>query len=133
MIKFIHKNKKVILYLLFGVMTTAINIIAYNLCYYCFNISNNISNIVAWILSVLFAYITNKKWVFESQIFNFRIVVKELFSFLGCRFITGLLDIVIMYISVDILKLTPWIFKIISNLIVIILNYIASKLIVFRK
>jgi len=133
MIKFIHKNKKVILYLLFGVMTTAINIIAYNLCYYCFNISNNISNIVAWILSVLFAYITNKKWVFESQIFNFRIVVKELFSFLGCRFITGLLDIVIMYISVDILKLTPWIFKIISNLIVIILNYIVSKLIVFRK
>ena len=129
----LKKYKFIILYGIFGILTTIINIVTYALCYEMFNISNVVSNIIAWILSVLFAFITNKIWVFESKCFDFKIFIKELWNFIVCRLATGALDLGIMYVGVDLLKGPALILKIASNIIVIILNYVMSKLFVFKK
>lgn len=129
----LKKYKFIILYGIFGVLTTIINIVTYALCYDMFNISNVVSNIIAWVLSVLFAFITNKIWVFESKCFDFKIFIKELWNFIVCRLATGALDLGIMYVGVDLLKGPALILKIASNIIVIILNYVMSKLFVFKK
>lgn len=127
------KYKDIILYCFFGALTTLVNIVLYNVCFYLLSTGNLWANIISWIASVLFAYITNKLWVFSSKSFKLNVIVKEMLSFFGCRVFTGLLDILIMYIAVDRLHLTAWLFKILSNIIVIILNYVASKCIIFKK
>ncbi len=127
------KHKEIILYILFGGMTTLINIVVYSLCYYALHTGNSAANIISWVLSVLFAYVTNKVWVFESKSINPKVLAGEVLSFFGCRLATGALDFVIMYIAVDILLLPAIVFKVLSNVIVIVLNYIASKLLIFNK
>ena len=129
----IKKYKFIILYGIFGVLTTVINIGVYGVLYSGLGVSNVISNVIAWVISVLFAFITNKLWVFESKSFNFKLFVKELGSFTVCRVATGVLDLGIMFVGVDLLKGPAIILKILSNVIVIILNYILSKLLVFKK
>lgn len=131
--KLFLKYKSVISYLFFGICTTIVNVAFYNLCYYLLKIPNVPSTIIAWFLAVIFAFITNKLWVFDSKSFNLVILRHEIITFFGARILTGLLDIAIMFIAVDILLLNPMIWKIISNILVIILNYIASKLIIFKK
>lgn len=100
--KLIESYKTIILYLFFGGITTLINIVVYMVCYDIFDISNAISNILAWILSVLFAFVSNKFWVFESKSKNRLRVQKEFLKFVGGRIGTGLLDLLIMYICVDV-------------------------------
>lgn len=129
----IIKYKFIILYGIFGVLTTVINIGVYGVLYSGLGVSNVISNVIAWIISVLFAFITNKLWVFESKSFNFKLFVKELGSFTVCRVATGVLDLGIMFVGVDLLKGPAIILKIASNIIVIILNYVMSKIFVFKK
>ena len=129
----IIKYKFIILYGIFGVLTTVINIGVYGVLYSGLGVSNVISNVIAWVISVLFAFITNKLWVFESKNFNFKLFVKELGSFTVCRVATGVLDLVIMFVGVDLLKGPAIILKIASNIIVIILNYVMSKIFVFKK
>ncbi len=129
----IIKYKFIILYGIFGVLTTVINIGVYGVLYSGLGVSNVISNVIAWIISVLFAFITNKLWVFESKSFNFKLFVKELGSFTVCRVATGVLDLGIMFVGVDLLKGPAIILKIASNIIVIILNYAMSKIFVFKK
>lgn len=129
----IIKYKFIILYGIFGVLTTVINIGVYGVLYSGLGVSNVISNVIAWVISVLFAFITNKLWVFESKSFNFKLFVKELGSFTVCRVATGVLDLGIMFVGVDLLKGPAIILKITSNIIVIILNYVMSKIFVFKK
>lgn len=126
------KYKSMILYLVFGGLTTFINIATYSSCYYLLDTGNTAANVISWILSVLFAYITNKLFVFESKSFSGKVLFKEMFSFFSCRAASGLMDIIIMFVAVDLFNLTAWIFKILSNVIVLILNYIFSKTIVFN-
>ena len=121
-----------ILYLIFGIGTTLINITLYNLCYYQFLFSNFLSNMISWLISVLFAYVSNKIWVFENKEFRYSVILKELSSFMLCRVLTGALDVLIMFVSVDVFEMAAWLFKILSNIIVIICNFIASK-IIFAK
>lgn len=120
------------LYAFFGVCTTLVNIIVYYVCSYVLNLSTIISTAISWFLAVLFAYVTNRKWVFESHVSNTKEVTKEITSFFSCRLLTGLLDIGIMYICVDILNWNDMIIKMTSNILVIVLNYVASKLIIFK-
>ena len=129
----LKKYKFIILYGLFGVLTTVINIAVYGIFYSVLDVSNVISNIIAWVISVLFAFITNKLWVFESKSFDIKLFMKELGSFTLCRVTTGVLDLGIMFVGVDLLKGPAMILKVVSNVIVIILNYIMSKLFVFKK
>lgn len=133
MMELLNKYKSIILYLVFGVLTTIINIVVYYVCSNILEMSTIMSNVVAWLLSVLFAYITNRKWVFESQVKTKEDIIKEMSSFFWCRLATGILDIVIMYITVDLLFMNGMFMKCLSNVIVIVVNYIASKLIIFRQ
>lgn len=129
----IVKYKELISYGIFGVLTTVINIAVYTVCYNLLGISNVVSNVIAWILSVLFAYVTNKIWVFESKSTEWKVLIYEMCSFFGCRLATGLLDLAIMYVTVDKLALNSTLMKCVSNVIVIIANYIFSKLVIFKK
>ena len=129
----IKKYKSFIMYAIFGVLTTVINLICYEILYNHLGVSNIISNVIAWIAAVAFAYITNKIWVFESKSLELKVVLQEIWRFISCRLATGVLDLIIMYIGVDILNGPSTILKIISNIIVIILNYIASKLVIFKN
>lgn len=88
---------------------------------------------IAWVAAVVFAFITNKLFVFGSKSFKTDVLVREMASFFGCRLLTGILDIVIMYIAVDVMDMNSTLWKFLSNILVIILNYLASKLVVFKK
>ena len=120
-------------YAIFGVLTTVVNIVTYNVCYSSLGINNTLSNVIAWILAVAFAYVTNKVWVFESRSWSREILRKEIPSFVSCRLATGVLDILIMFICVDLMGWPAMLMKIASNVIVIVLNYIFSKLVIFKK
>ena len=124
---------EVMRYLIFGVLTTVINIVAYSIGLYIFHIPNLISNIIAWILSVTVAYLTNRVYVFDSKANTAKAIFVEVVSFFASRLITLGVDEAIMFITVDKLLWNGLLMKIISNIIVIILNFILSKLIVFRK
>lgn len=129
----LDKYKQILLYLVFGVCTVAINTIAYDLLYYHLGTSNVLGNIVAWIVAVLFAFVTNKFLVFNSKGRSVANNLKEAVLFFLCRASTGVIDIIIMYFAVDVFSQNAFIWKIISNIIVIIANYVASKLLVFSK
>lgn len=128
-----NQFKEQILYIVFGVLTTAINIIAFFVCSRLMNLGLIPSNIIAWILSVLFAFITNKIYVFNSKNYSFSIVLRELIDFVISRGATGILDLGLMYLFVSVIGIEDMISKIVINIIVIILNYILSKLYVFKN
>ena len=132
-IRMMKKYKSFIMYGVFGVLTTVVNIAAYNFSYNSIGFSNTFSNVIAWILAVTFAYLTNKVWVFGSTSWKWQVLKKEVIAFISCRLATGILDIVIMYISVDMMQWDALLMKIVSNVLVIILNYIFSKLVIFKK
>lgn len=131
--KLFQKYWDVIAYLFFGVCTTVVNIAFYWLMAYPFKFPTIFSTVVAWIVSVLFAYVTNRKWVFHSSANGAKEIIKEIGSFFSCRLATGFVDLGCMWIFVDILNFNDVVIKILSNVLVIILNYIASKLFIFRK
>ena len=130
-----NNYKEVINYLIFGFLTTIISLIVYYaLTLTIINpnkaIELQVANILSWVAGVTFAYITNRKYVFNSKNKN---VKKELISFVSARVVTLLLDMFIMGLFVSILGFNDRIMKIISQIIVIINNYIFSKLFVFKK
>ena len=126
----IKKNKEIIMYGIFGVLTTLVNIFVYFILVRVFNFHYLISTIISWIISVLFAYFTNKKYVFESKGNNY---LKEIFAFIGFRILSGIIEIVLMYLFVDTLTFDDLISKVITNIVVVLLNYIFSKLFVFKN
>lgn len=131
--KLFTRYRSVVAYLFFGVCTTLVNIAAYYICARIFHLNTSASVIVAWFLAVIFAFLTNKSWVFGSKSWDIKTVTRELISFIICRAATGVMDLVIMLVTVDILHWNDMAMKIISNVLVIILNYVASKLIIFKK
>jgi putative flippase GtrA len=134
-IKIAKKNEEIIVYLIVGGLTTLISLITYYLCVNTFLNPNDaiqlqIANILSWIISVSFAYITNRVFVFKSKS---KKILKEIISFVGARIITLLLDMFIMFFMVTLLHINDSISKIFSQILVIVLNYIFSKLFVFKK
>ncbi len=127
------KYKEAIRYLFFGVLTVAVNLAIYYICAHLLDFEVMLSTVIAWICSVTFAFITNKIWVFESNNWTQETVFKEIISFYTYRVLTGILDVIIMYVCVDKLSFNDMLIKVVSSIIVIILNYIASKLVVFKK
>ena len=128
-------TKEVILYVVFGVLTTVVSLVTYYICVGTFLNAENaiqlqIANIIAWIVSVAFAYITNRKFVFESTNKN---KLGEATKFVTSRIATLLMDMLIMFLGVTLLKLNDGIIKIISQVIVIVANYVFSKIFVFKK
>ena len=131
--KLYSAHRQIILYLIFGVCTTLINTVCYWLLYELLVFSNVLSTVIAWLVAVIFAFITNKVYVFESKRTDFHAQLAEFVSFFGCRILTGILDVVIMAVAVDMLKWNGLAWKLISNIIVTIVNYIASKFLIFKN
>ena len=131
--KLFAKYKQTILYLIFGVLSTIVNILTYAFCTRNLNIEFLISNWIAWIVAVLFAYITNKFFVFESKKINIKFLIKELSSFVSCRLLSGIIEMILMYTMISLMSLNDFIVKIITNVVVVILNFIFSKLIIFKN
>ncbi|WP_255342823.1 GtrA family protein [Oribacterium sp. FC2011] len=125
--------KDVIPYLFFGVCTTLVNTATYWVCAHVFILNTMVSTTIAWILAVLFAYFTNRKWVFHSESKTLKMVLREVISFFGCRIATGAVDWICMFIFVQVFALKDVLVKLSTNILVIILNYIASRLIIFKK
>lgn len=126
------KYKEALLYLFFGVLTTLVNIVTYYLFFDLFNVANVTSTVVAQFFAIIFAYVTNKLWVFNSKSWQLKTISFEIFSFFGCRLASAAFDVIFMWVSVDILSLWPILMKVVANVIVVVLNYFASKLLIFK-
>lgn len=128
-----QKYKDVIPYAVFGVLTTAVNVAVYWCASHVLQLETMQSTFIAWFLAVLFAYVTNRKWVFHSEAHEFSAICKECVAFFSCRIGTGVVDWLCMFVFVDVLHINDMVIKVIANVIVIVLNYVASKVIIFRK
>ena len=126
------KYKDLVYYGIFGVLTTLVNLVVYWLMAHPIGLRTVPSSVIAWIAAVSFAYITNRNWVFHSEANTKASIFREIIFFFLCRLATGVIDWVFMYVTVDILHWNDLIMKFIANVIVIVLNYVASKSVIFR-
>ena len=137
---FYKKNKEMLLYLFFGVLTTAVSFVSAGISKVILEkaglgsgIISSASTAFSWICAVTFAYITNRIWVFNSKAKGAGEITKEALSFYGGRASTGVFEVLFMWVGNGLLKFGYWVTKIAANIIVLILNYVISKLFVFKK
>lgn len=129
----IEKHWDIVSYLFFGVCSTIVNYVIYIPCYNLWGMSATVSNLIAWVGAVTFAYLTNKPFVFKSNDWSSATVIPELTKFVGCRIGSGLAETLILFLAVDLMGWNGNIWKLFTQVMVVILNYIGSKLLVFRK
>ena len=129
----IAKHYDVLVYLVFGVLTTAVNYLVYLPCYNLLHLSAALSNVIAWAFAVAFAYLTNKPFVFRSHDWSAKTVLPELTKFVITRLGSGAVETVIIFLTVDVLRWNGNVMKLLVSVLVVILNYVGSKLLVFRK
>lgn len=120
-------------YLFFGVLTTVVNYVIYLPVYNYLGLSAAGSNAVAWVGSVAFAFLTNKPFVFKSHDWSRAVVIPELTKFVSCRVASGAMETGIMFLAVDVLGGNGNLWKLLTSVLVVVLNYFGSKLLVFRK
>ena len=131
--KLIETYKEIISYLFFGVCTTVVNFVIYFACTNLLDMNYLLANALSWAGAVAFAYVTNRIFVFKSKNRGIRAIFKEITAFVGCRVLSGAMDMAIMFIGVDLLGISDSITKFMTQVVVVVLNYIFSKLIIFRK
>lgn len=127
---FYRKHKSILLYLFFGGLTTLVSIGTFALCLYVTDAL--IANLLSWIAAVSFAYVTNRTWVFASKAKSTGIF-REAVAFYGGRVFTLALEEGILYVFITLLSIQPLTVKIFAQIIVLVLNYIISKFLVFLK
>lgn len=127
------KYYDVVIYLVFGVLTTVVNYIIYLPLYNFTGLSAAVSNAVAWVGAVIFAFVTNKPLVFRSYSWKKEVVVPEFVKFVGCRVGSGALETLIIFLAVDTMGWNGNLWKLITSVLVVVLNYIGSKLLVFKQ
>lgn len=128
-------------YALFGALTTIVNLTAFFLLYLCFtnlthwqeDTATLVGNLIAWVIAVAFSFLTNKPLVFHSHDWSFKVLAPEAVSFVGCRIASFLMEEGILWVTVSLLSLNVVVWKIVAGILVIIANYFASKLLVFKK
>ncbi len=135
-----YKYEEKWLYLFFGVLTTVVSFItagiSKNLLEACGlgeGAVGTVSTVISWICAVTFAFVTNRIWVFDSKTTGAKAVFKEGVSFYGGRILTLLVEVAMMEIGYSMLKFNYWVVKIVANVVVLILNYVISKIFVFKK
>lgn len=134
-LSFLRKYREQISYLIVGGLTTAVSLTVYWLCTKTFldpgiPLQLQAANVISWICAVAFAYVTNRKYVFQSRAEN---MVLEAGKFVLSRVTTLLMEMAIMWLGVTVWHINDRIVKIVAQIIIIIANYVFSKLIVFRK
>lgn len=130
---FLKKHYDILAYLFFGVLTTVANYVVYLPCYNVLHFSAALSNVIAWVVAVVFAYLTNKPFVFQSHDWSAQTVIPELTKFVGSRIASGALETGIIFLTVDLLLWNGNVMKLVTSILVVIINYVASKLLVFRR
>lgn len=128
-----EKYKEIINYLIIGVLTTVINYAIYVIAIKSFVIDIFTSNIIAWIITVIVAYFLNKQFVFESKSYKLNVIGREIISFGLARIFSLLLEEAILFIFVEKFSMNELIIKLIANIVVIVVNYVLSKFIIFKK
>ncbi len=131
--KLITKYWDILSYLFFGVLTTAVNYVVYLPCYNLLGLPSAVSNGISWVAAVAFAYLTNKPFVFKSHDWSMKTVVPEVTKFVTCRIGSGLLETGILLVAVDWLGSNGNVWKLVTSVLVVVLNYVASKLVIFVK
>lgn len=129
----LQKHYDILVYLVFGVLTTLVNYIVYLPCYNLLGLQASVSNVIAWAVAVIFAFVTNKPFVFRSHDWSAATVVPELIKFLATRVGSGALETAILFAAVDLQNWNGNVWKIVTSVLVVVLNYVGSKLLVFRK
>ena len=129
--KLLEKYRSEIIYLIFGVLTTRVNDIVYSPCLHYLH-SASVSNSIAWVFAVIFAYLTNKPFVFQSHDWSMKVVAPEFVKFVGTRVASWLVETGILFLAVDMLQWNGIVWKLITSVLVVVLNYVGSKLLVFR-
>lgn len=125
-------SREVISYLIFGVLTTLVNWVFYGSMVKT-GIDYRIATAAAWVVSVLFAYVVNKIFVFQSYDMHLDYVIKEVISFTACRAASGVMELVLMVIMVSWLNMGEYVSKVLVSVVVVVANYVFSKLFIFRK
>ena len=128
-----RKHKELILYVFFGGLTTVLNMAVYFICTRSLKMGLEISDVLAWIAGVLFAYVTNKLFVFQSRSWRGRAVLLEFTEFIGARILSLAVDVAFLEITVKVFHWWDAPMKILANVIVIVMNYVFSKLFIFKK
>lgn len=126
------KYREVISYLFFGGCTFLVSMITFYLFNVVMQMNEHVANVLSWIFAVLFAYITNKKYVFESKTDTKKELLREMASFFGARLSTLLVEEVILYIGITLLHQNSMLIKLIAQVVVIVSNYFLSKLFIFK-
>ena len=124
---------EMISYLVFGVLTTVVNVGMFSLCHDVWQWGWELSNLLAWVLAVVFSFLTNKLFVFRSKSFAPRVFLFELVSFVGARLLSLGVDMAGMWLLIDVLFFSSILSKVIVNVLVVIINYVLSKLLIFKK
>ncbi len=133
------KYKDIILYIIFGIATTVVNFSVYTFFVKFLSQDMTLSNLISWVISVTFAFITNKIFVFSSRSFKAKTLFKEFVSFYSSRIITGIMEIIFptvlfdLGLNFELFGIKGFVAKAIVNLVIIILNYVFSKLFVFKS
>ena len=129
---FYKKHKEILLYLFFGGVVTLVSIGTFQLFYAVFKINELVANVISWVISVLVAYATNRTWVFLSTASTKGAVAAEILSFFGGRVATLVIEEIIILVFVTLLKFNSLAVKLAAQIAVIVLNYIFSKLWIFK-
>ena len=128
-----QKYYELLAYLVFGFLTTVVYYLVYLPLFYVQGMSGAVSTAIAWVISVIFAFFTNKPLVFRSHDWSRKTVLTEARNFVVCRIGSGLLDMGLTFITVDLLQWKNIFIKVGISVLVIILNYVGSKILVFKK
>jgi Predicted membrane protein len=128
-----YLTRELIVYLIAGILTTILNLVIYYACTILFNIDYRISNGIAWVIAVLFAFFTNKYFVFLSMDNNLSVISKELISFTACRIFSLAFEMFSLIFMVESIKINNSIAKVFLSFIVVIINYVFSKLFIFKS
>lgn len=133
LIELLKARWDILSYLFFGVLTTLVNYAVYLPLYNYAGLSATASNMIAWVAAVAFAFLTNKPFVFGSHDWSLQVVLPELGKFLGCRIGSGLAETAVLFLTVDLLAWNGNLWKLLTSVLVVVLNYVGSKLLVFKK
>ncbi len=128
-----HQYEEVLNYLIFGFLAFVVNYIVYAVCVQCLDLNYQVGNLISWIVAVIFAYWTNRTFVFKSKVVDKVGVLKEITSFASARVATLVLEVIVMWLFVDILFIHEMFAKLVGQFIVIVTNYVFSKLFIFKK
>lgn len=128
-----HKYKEVISYLFFGVATTIVNLVVFFVCKDILGIDYKISNAIGWFLSVLFAFFTNKYFVFASKHQNLGTFFREMLLFYWYRVLSFVVDMALMILMIEMMNISDFWAKMVTQVAVVVLNYFFSKFFIFKK